>query len=166
MCGDADFVDHIGDGVPQSVHPEVRRRGPLENTVHPLHQGGGLTGLGQIVAHAQLLRVRQGLMPAEGGDDDGLGAAIHLLRRLEKPQPVQPRQGHIRQQKVRLPLLDQPQGFQSVPSGSRHGKLTGLLDGLLQHGAEFLAGVRQNYSPLMFHDDSKPFLLVLAVSAF
>ena len=55
------------------------------------------------------------------------------------------------------PIDDAVALFQKM--GMDHGKLTGLLDGLLQHCAEFLAGVRQKHSPLILHDDSKPFLL-------
>ena len=160
MGRDADLVDDSGDGVPQGVDPQVRGCGALEDAVHPLHQGAWLAGLGQIVTHAQLFRVRQGLVPAKGGDNDGLGIrALLVLQRLEKAQPVQPRQGYIHQQEVRPPLLDEPQGLPSVSGGSRHGKLTSLFNGLLQHCAEFLVGIRQKHSPLMIHDDSKPFLL-------
>ena len=156
---DADLVDDGGDRVLQRVEPQLRGGRVLEDAPHPLHQGGGLAGLGQVVAHAQLFRVGQGLFPAESGNDDGLGhGSLPILQRLEQAQPVQARQGHVQQQQVRFPFLDQVQRLPAVPGGSRPGELTGLLNGLLQHRAEFLTGIRQKHSPSMIHVHSKPFL--------
>ena len=58
----------------------------------------GLTGLWQIIADAQLFRVRLHPLPAEGGNDNDLGPLTLLLpQSLEQAQPVQARQGHVHQ---------------------------------------------------------------------
>ena len=101
---DADLMDHSGDHIFQRCRIILGLWGRLcKEAVHTVNNGIRRTGLREEVACAQAFRIGQHLVPAEGGGNDNLWReAVLCSERLQQADAVQPREGHIHEQQVRV----------------------------------------------------------------
>ena len=142
MGGDADLVDDGGHQLLQAGGMELAAA-LLRQADQVLHQSVLVIGLADEDGGAQLARLGHHVVGGKVGDGQYKRAALPV-QTAQNAKAIQTGQDQIQHQKIRFGLLYQPQGLLPVAGGGRHEKTARPLQGVLQHAARFLVGVRQH----------------------